>query len=103
MNAMISQSRLPVPVGTSVSPEQWRVLTEAIFPNAKTAEAIVLALEYCRARKLDVFKRPVHIVPMWNKQLRREVETDGLYPRLCLARLAYHDPYTGTGINITAP
>ena len=75
MNAMTTQSRLPVPTGTSVSPEQWRVLTEAIFPNAKTAEAIVLALDYCRARKLDVFKRPVHIVPMWSKQLRRDVET----------------------------
>lgn len=54
---------------------KWRVLCESVFPNAKTAESIVLALEYCKARKLDPFKRPVNIVPMWNKSLGREVET----------------------------
>jgi phage recombination protein Bet len=34
-----------------------------------------MAIDYCAARKLDIFKRPVHIVPMWNSSLRREVET----------------------------
>ncbi len=38
----------------------------------------MLALEYCRARRLDIFKRPVHIVPMWNRELKREVE--GVWP-----------------------
>lgn len=53
----------------------WKVLCEAIFPAARTVDAIILALSYCRARGLDVFKRPVHIVPMWNSALGREVET----------------------------
>lgn len=57
------------------TPTQWRVLTETIWPAAKSAESIQLALGYCAARKLDPFKRPVHIVPMWNARLRREVET----------------------------
>jgi phage recombination protein Bet len=57
------------------TPTQWRVLTETIWPAAKSAESIMLALGYCAARKLDPFKRPVHIVPMWNTRLRREVET----------------------------
>jgi phage recombination protein Bet len=57
------------------TPTQWRVLTETIWPAAKSAESIMLALGYCAARKLDPFKRPVHIVPMWNSRLRREVET----------------------------
>jgi phage recombination protein Bet len=35
----------------------------------------MLALSYCRARGLDPFKHPVHIVPIWNAQLRAEVET----------------------------
>jgi hypothetical protein len=43
----------------------WKALVEAIYPNAETADAIVMALSYCRARNLDPFKRPVHIVPMW--------------------------------------
>ncbi|MCW1844187.1 phage recombination protein Bet [Prosthecomicrobium hirschii] len=54
---------------------QWRVLVEAVFPSAKTPASILMAMEYCLRRNLDVFKKPVHIVPMWNSALRKEVET----------------------------
>jgi len=72
-------SRLPI-VGSvadelGVNAMQWRVLVDQVFPNAKSAEAIALALTYCKARNLDVFKRPVHIVPMWSSALNRMVET----------------------------
>lgn len=53
----------------------WKALTEAIFPNAKTSDSVIMALSYCRARKLDPFKRPVHIVPMWSSVSRSYVET----------------------------
>jgi phage recombination protein Bet len=53
----------------------WRVLTESIFPSAKTAEGILLAVRYCQARGLDVLKRPVHVVPMYSRALGREIET----------------------------
>lgn len=76
MNALAAApTRLPMPHGATCTPEQWRVLVDAIFPSARTSEAVMLALDYCRARKLDPFKRSVHIVPVWNKTLRREVET----------------------------
>lgn len=58
-----------------LSNSQWRVLVDQIFPNAKTQEAVAMALGYCKTRKLDVFKRPVHIVPMYSAALKREVET----------------------------
>src|SRR5271166_134452 len=67
--------RIPQPSNAKMAPEQWRVLVDAIFPGAKTAQAVVLAVEYCNARKLDIFKRPVHIVSAWNSQLGAEVET----------------------------
>lgn len=54
---------------------EWRALTDAIFPRAKTLDSIVLALSYCKARKLDIFKRPVHIVPMWSKEIKGYVDT----------------------------
>lgn len=54
---------------------QWRVLVEQTFPAAKTIEAVLMALSYCRARKLDIFKKPVHIVPMWSSALNKMVET----------------------------
>jgi phage recombination protein Bet len=77
MNALTTTvaTRLPMPAGFEGSPSEWRVLCEAIFPAAKSAEAILLAIAYCRARGFDILKRPVHIVPMWNAELRKEVET----------------------------
>jgi phage recombination protein Bet len=49
-----------------IEPSGWKTLVEAIYPNAKSIDSIVLALSYCKARGLDPFKRPIHIVPMWS-------------------------------------
>lgn len=53
----------------------WKALVEAIFPLAKTTDSVVMALSYCKARNLDPFKRPVHIVPMWDSKSGGYVET----------------------------
>ncbi len=58
-----------------VDKASWKALVEAIFPNATTTESVLLALSYCRARKLDPFKRNVHIVPIWSKDLGAMVDT----------------------------
>src|SRR6516225_8559708 len=70
-----SNTRLLRSDNAPVTTTQWRVLCEAIWPSARSAESISLALAYCGARRLDPFKRPVHIVPMWSTLLKREVET----------------------------
>jgi phage recombination protein Bet len=50
-----------------VEASAWQTLVNATFPNARTPEGVLLALSYCRQRNLDVFKRPVHIVPIRTK------------------------------------
>lgn len=76
---VVSQGRPPYPVRAQaafgVSPGDWRALVDAIFPLAKTTESVELALSYCRARKLDIFKRPIHIVPIWDSNRGAEVES----------------------------
>jgi len=67
--------RLPMPAYADCDPVDWRVYVEAIFPNARSAEAVMLALAYCRKRGLDPMKHAVNIVSMWNSALGREVET----------------------------
>jgi phage recombination protein Bet len=67
--------RLLPPPNYHGTAQSWRVLCETIWPAAKSAESIMLAVSYCAARHLDPFKRPVHIVPVYNSSLRREVET----------------------------
>jgi phage recombination protein Bet len=73
--AMTIAPRHPKPANYNGTAQSWRVLTDAIWPSARSSESIQLALSYCAARNLDPFKRPVHIVPVWNSALRREVET----------------------------
>lgn len=101
MNAVMeaTPARLPMPSSTALSgidEQQWRVLCETIFPSAKTAEAIEMAVSYCSARKLDVFKRPVHIVPVWDSNKRQLVET--VWPGLHEIRSTAHrtNSYAGS-------
>ena len=81
MNAVvqIQPSRLPIAPAIAkefdIQPTEWRVLVDQIFPSAKSVESVMMALAYCRKRNLDIFKKPVHIVPMWSSAKRAMVET----------------------------
>lgn len=72
--AVLAPPRLPPPEQGilqeyGVDLQGWRVLVESIFPGAKTPMAVMMALDYCKRRKLDVYKHPVHIVAVWNSSV----------------------------------
>lgn len=46
-----------------LSIEVWNALTTSVFPGAKP-QSVIMAVDYCKARGLDILKKPVHIVPM---------------------------------------
>ena len=81
MNAIVEfqKPRLPwhpaVEERFGVDKSGWKVLVEAIFPSARSVDSVTMALGYCKARKLDPFKRPVHIVPVWDSSKDDYVET----------------------------
>lgn len=81
MNAIatITPSRLPIAPSIAkefdIKPAEWRVLVDQLFPAAKSVESVMMALAYCRKRNLDIFKKPVHIVPMWSSAKKAMVET----------------------------
>lgn len=52
-----------------IEPSLWRALNASVFPGADPS-SILLVIDYCRARKLDVMKKPCHIVPMSIKNAR---------------------------------
>ncbi|WBT04850.1 phage recombination protein Bet [Brevundimonas vesicularis] len=58
-----------------VDQSSWRVLTDAVFPAAERPESIIMALAYCRARNLDIFKKPVQIVPIYDRKRGGMVDT----------------------------
>lgn len=58
----------------NINGQTWKVLQETIFPNASDA-SIIMAIDYCKVRNLDILKKPVHIVPIWNKEQKRYIDT----------------------------
>lgn len=62
---------------------QWRVMHN-LFPGA-SADSVLMAWDYCVARKLDPLKKPCHIVPMEVKNPKtgayewRDVILPGIY------------------------
>lgn len=97
----LAPSRMPIVSSIAkefdVTADQWRVLVDQIFPSARSVEAIGMALAYCRARKLDIYKRPVHIVPMYSTALNRMVET--VWPGIAEVRTTAHRTNDYAGID----
>lgn len=101
--AVIQPPRLPfhpaVEERFGIGKSEWKALVEAVFPNAKSPDAVVLALSYCKARRLDPFKRQVHIVPIYDSKLKKEVET--VWPGIAEHRTTASR--TGTFAGMDAP
>lgn len=58
-----------------ISKQEFQVLRDVIHPNAKSDISVLMAFDYCRARRLDPFKKHVHIVPMYSKKKGDYVDT----------------------------
>lgn len=83
--------RLPYVKGMErldIDQAMWQVLVGAVFPAAKTVEGVLLAVMYCRKNGYDVMRRMVHVVPIWDKVKKREVE--GVWPGIALLRATAH-------------
>lgn len=65
----------PVMEQYGIQQTDWQALVEAVFPGARTLDSIQLALSYCKRRNLDPFKRVVHIVPVWDNEQKKYVDT----------------------------
>lgn len=75
--AVIQDTRLPYhPALAELNCDRamWRFLVDSLYPAAKTIEGVAMALRYCQARKLDIMKKPVHVVPVYSTVLKKTVE-----------------------------
>lgn len=78
-------SNLPVPAAErGINTAQWSTLKNSLFPGAQD-DSILMAIDYCRARKLDPMKKPCHIVPIYVRDAKtgsgamRDVIMPGIY------------------------
>jgi phage recombination protein Bet len=61
----------------------WNALRELY--DCPRDESLALVLDYCRARKMDPLKKPVHIVPIWSH--RRQMMVDTIWPSIAEVRM----------------
>ncbi|GLP95322.1 phage recombination protein Bet [Paraferrimonas sedimenticola] len=66
----------------------WNALCTSIFPGA-SHDSILLAVDYCRAREMDIMMKPVHIVPMYIKdaQTNQKGYRDVIMPGVGMYRI----------------
>jgi len=64
--------------------ELTEVLRSSLYPGASDA-SIAMVVSYCKAAGLDPMQKPVHIVPMWDKNIRQE--RDVIMPGIGLYRI----------------
>lgn len=54
--------------------QQFQVLRNVIHPEAKSPQTVLLAWDYCQAKKIDPMTKAVHIVPVYSKAAGGTVE-----------------------------
>jgi phage recombination protein Bet len=72
----------------------WSTLKNSLYKGAKD-DSIQMVVEYCKACKLDPMQKPVHIVPMWDKNTKSMKDT--IMPGIGLYRIqaARSNKYAG--------
>lgn len=45
-------------------------MKEILYPDVQDDKVLLMAFDYCKARKLDIMKRPIQIVPVWDSKAK---------------------------------
>lgn len=79
MNAITKQEASALPALSMDQSELMTVLQSSLYPGAQE-DSIRLVLGYCKASGLDPMQKPVHIVPMWDRNAKamRDVIMPGI-------------------------
>ncbi|MCG4254224.1 phage recombination protein Bet [Acetobacter senegalensis] len=64
--------------------ELIHILKDSLYPGAAD-DSVRMVIGYCRAASLDVMKKPVHIVPMWDSKAK--MMRDVVMPGIALYRI----------------
>lgn len=107
-----SLEQMPVVLREAGVDMQTYFALENAFPGARPA-SMLMAYEYCKARKLDILKKPVHIMAMQvkNAQTNQYFWRDVIYPgiaenRITASRTGLHagtdEPVFGPNVSTSA-
>ncbi|MGF1727037.1 phage recombination protein Bet [Photobacterium nomapromontoriensis] len=57
------EQQYPLVAQRGIDQSTWAALQNSVFPGARD-ESILMAVDYCISRNLDILLKPVHLVPM---------------------------------------
>lgn len=79
MSNIVKQHEPRLPALQMDEQELMEVLQSSLYPGASMA-SIKMVLGYCKASGLDPMRKPVHIVPMWDRKAKqmRDVTMPGI-------------------------
>lgn len=84
MNAIVKDVQKQTSLTTVDRGALITTLQNSLYVGA-TPESVGMVISYCEATGLDPMQKPVHIVPMWNKKLNRNI--DVIMPGIGLYRI----------------
>ena len=73
-------------VARGIEESTWSALCSSVYPGA-SQDSVVMAIDYCKARGLDIMLKPVHLVPISVKRDGNYVTQDVVMPGIGLYRI----------------
>lgn len=67
-------AQFPILAQRGIDEPTWNALCNTIYPGANP-DSVVMAVDYCKARGLDILLKPVHLVPMQVTDARTKEKT----------------------------
>ncbi|PSW05478.1 recombinase RecT [Photobacterium lipolyticum] len=82
------ESQFPAVAQRGIDEATWHALQDSVYPGAKS-DSILMAIDYCKARGLDILLKPVHLVGMSvkNAQTNKNDWRDVVMPGIGLYRI----------------
>ncbi|MGD6739703.1 phage recombination protein Bet [Photobacterium leiognathi subsp. mandapamensis] len=72
------EQQYPLAAQRGLDQSTWGALQNSVFPGAKE-ESILMAVDYCLSRQLDILLKPVHLVPMSVKTAQKDSQGKDIY------------------------
>lgn len=63
----------------------FRVIKDILYPGVQKTDTLLMALDYCKERGLDIMKRPIQIVPVWSSKTKTMEDT--IWPSITEIRI----------------
>lgn len=59
----------------NVGIREFRIIKDILYPKVQKDETLLMAIDYCQSRKLDIMKKPIQIVSIYDSETKLHKDT----------------------------